>query len=154
MTTKTCTACNETKTLDQFSKDKASPDDHQYRCKACQKAKGATYHAENREQRNTKNATYSQAPKGKFTAYKSKAKTRGLPFDLTFDEFMTFWQADCSYCKRPIPTIGIDRIDSNIGYTLANAVPCCTACNTMKLDFSLEEWQTNMLMALKGMGII
>lgn len=39
---------------------------------------------------------------------------------------------------------GIDRIDSNKGYTTDNCVPCCTPCNRMKLDMSKEEYQGNI----------
>jgi hypothetical protein len=35
---------------------------------------------------------------------------------------------------------GIDRVDSNIGYTLENCVPCCEAVNRMKMDLSKEEF--------------
>jgi uncharacterized Fe-S cluster-containing MiaB family protein len=33
---------------------------------------------------------------------------------------------------------GIDRIDSTIGYTISNCVPCCTICNYMKQSFSQD----------------
>ena len=165
MISKICATCNETKPLDQFSKDKTRPDGSKRRCRACDKAYQAAYRAKNREQVNAKHAVYNaehrdeaaaykQTPKGRYGTYKTSAKTRAISFDLTMEEFLTYWQADCSYCKRPIPTVGIDRIDSDIGYTLANCVPCCTICNLMKSDHSLEDWQTNMLMALKGMGVI
>lgn len=29
---------------------------------------------------------------------------------------------------------GIDRVNSKIGYTLGNVVPCCKKCNTVKSD--------------------
>ena len=178
--TKTCPTCIETKDVSCFSKDKRASDGLQSQCKACQKAhykankenvcaKRKTYHESNRDKVNALHKAYREANKdqisaykkahnqsqrGKYTSYKRSAKQRGIPFDLTFDEFITFWQQDCNYCKRPVPTIGIDRIDSSIGYMLENCVSCCTICNYMKLDYSLEEWQTNMLMALKGMGVI
>ena len=177
---KRCPTCNEFKTLDQFGKRAASPDGHYYKCKLCKRAAEDASYKANREKRLTACSEYYQknkariSEKGKkyrekvhdrivayrktekniYSVYKSGAKKRDLDFDLTFDQFMSFWQQDCSYCKRPIPTIGIDRVDSNIGYSLENCVSCCSICNCMKLDHSLEEWQTNMLMALKGMGVI
>jgi hypothetical protein len=33
---------------------------------------------------------------------------------------------------------GIDRLDSNGGYTNENSVPCCTPCNLMKTDKTME----------------
>ena len=38
MTTKTCTKCNEAKSLDQFSKHKNNKDGLQYNCNACKKS--------------------------------------------------------------------------------------------------------------------
>ena len=39
---------------------------------------------------------------------------------------------------------GIDRIDSTKGYSVNNCVPCCTMCNKMKLDYSLEDFKTQI----------
>ena len=35
---------------------------------------------------------------------------------------------------------GIDRLDNTRGYTIDNCVPCCTRCNTIKLDASYDEF--------------
>lgn len=35
---------------------------------------------------------------------------------------------------------GIDRVDSNIGYTQDNCVPCCAVCNRGKRDMGLDQW--------------
>lgn len=35
---------------------------------------------------------------------------------------------------------GIDRVDSNIGYTKENTVPCCKYCNTAKSTMSKQEF--------------
>ena len=35
---------------------------------------------------------------------------------------------------------GIDRIDSNIGYTKENSVSCCKFCNTAKSTMSRDEF--------------
>lgn len=178
--TKTCPTCIETKDVSFFYKDKRTSDGLQSQCKACQKAhykankenvcaKRKTYRESNRDKVNALRKAYREANKdqmsayqkahnqsqrGKFATYKRSAKHRDISFDLSFDQFMSFWQLDCFYCGDPIPTIGIDRIDSNVGYTIKNCVPCCTMCNYMKLNHSLERWQTHMLKALKHMEII
>ena len=36
--------------------------------------------------------------------------------------------------------VGIDRIDSSIGYVVENCVPCCTLCNRMKSNLSGREF--------------
>ena len=35
---------------------------------------------------------------------------------------------------------GIDRKDSNLGYTNENCVPCCKVCNNGKRDLPYSEW--------------
>ena len=35
---------------------------------------------------------------------------------------------------------GIDRIDSSLGYTKDNTVPCCHVCNSLKRDFELSSF--------------
>ena len=39
---------------------------------------------------------------------------------------------------------GIDRIYSTKGYSVNNCVPCCTMCNKMKLNYSLEDFKTQI----------
>ncbi len=62
----------------------------------------------------------------------------------------------CAYCGEypPVGKVwGLDRIDSNIGHTPGNVVPCCSynkessklSCQLSKSKFSLYEWMsTNM----------
>lgn len=49
MNTKYCKRCEETKSLDEFSKSKAYKDGKQTYCKACNKAQNDKYNADNRE---------------------------------------------------------------------------------------------------------
>lgn len=72
--------------------------------------------------------------------YKSNAKVRNISWDLTDFEFLELVTKSCAYCGHTQEYNGIDRIDSNKGYTINNCVPCCSWCNTMKLDHSLEEF--------------
>lgn len=39
---------------------------------------------------------------------------------------------------------GIDRIDSTKGYSADNCVPCCSKCNRMKLDHSIEDFKNHI----------
>lgn len=73
-----------------------------------------------------------QTPRGKFFAYRRTAKNRGLPFELSMNDFEKLWQKSCYYCGRQIKTIGLDRIDSKKGYFRKNVRPCCEWCNKMK----------------------
>ena len=82
--------------------------------------------------------------------------------DISLDKFINLSKSNCFYCGQ-IPqnklkdvnkiyrdrlvsdTIikfnGIDRIDSNIGYTLFNVVPCCEKCNRAKNIMSQDEFK-------------
>ena len=43
----------------------------------------------------------------------------------------------CSYCHE-FPSSGLDRVDSDQGYTVENTIPCCVLCNFTKCDLSLD----------------
>jgi len=45
----------------------------------------------------------------------------------------------CSYCHT-YPSSGLDRMDSDKGYTLSNTVPCCALCNFTKGDLMLSDF--------------
>ncbi len=71
--------------------------------------------------------------------YYERAVHKKFAFEFTRDEFEAFIQEPCVYCGFPSP-LGIDRIDSSIGYTKENSVPCCKICNYMKLNHPVEEF--------------
>jgi len=79
-------------------------------------------------------------PKRIFSRTKHQAKVRKINWDLTFNEFMEFWQKPCIYCGKSIDTIGLDRIDTKKGYSIDNIGSCCGWCNTMKLDHTTKEF--------------
>jgi len=113
-------------------------------------AKKKTWQQDNKE----KIKTWHQSPIGKYKAYRDGAKKRNMEFNLTLEEFSSYWQLDCNYCGSSIATIGLDRIDSSIGYNINNIVPCCSRCNEMKMDSSTEAWMDKMFTILKKQGVI
>lgn len=99
-----------------------------------------------------------------YRSYKRNAKLRNHEFNLTQDEFELIIFQDCYYCgakpkemslksmeghgnmkQPPLLYNGIDRIDSDGGYTKENCVPCCQFCNYMKHTLS----QKNFLERIK-----
>jgi len=82
----------------------------------------------------------NQTPIQKFRHYRKGAETRGYPFELTFEQFMTLWQKPCSYCGSEIKTIGIDRKINSKGYTVENSIPCCETCNKMKMKTDYKDF--------------
>lgn len=79
-----------------------------------------------------------------FASYKQAAARRGLPFELTRDEFQTVCRGDCAYCQRPSSGThlnGVDRVNSMEGYTPSNCVTCCAECNQMKAAVHADDFR-------------
>lgn len=95
-----------------------------------------------------------------WNGYRLNAKSRRLVFELTKDEFRHIISSRCVYCNMP-PSAksfcyglmseasqansvyiynGVDRLDNTLGYTIANAVACCSDCNLAKRDQTVEEF--------------
>jgi hypothetical protein len=137
-----CTKCKKQKTSDDFYRTKDRHSGYVHICKECsEKGRYIT-------------------PRSRERMYKGNAKLRGIPYTLTQDEFLSFWQKPCFYCRGPIKTIGLDRVNNDLGYQMDNIVPCCTTCNTMKMGKRLNEFVehcqkvvANASIALKGRGI-
>lgn len=86
-----------------------------------------------------------------FHQYRYEARQRKLVFELTKEQFRKLTSKNCFHCGRaPAQSKtsrntngsyihnGIDRMNSNLGYTFENCVPCCKTCNFMKLDMTRE----------------
>lgn len=91
-------------------------------------------------------------PSTRYAKSKGAAKSRDISFLLTLEEFLTFWQKDCSYCGDSIVTIGLDRIDSDGPYSLANVVPCCLTCNKAKSELTQEQFLNHCHKVIKKFG--
>lgn len=95
----------------------------------------------NREKRKIKALLSSEYnSKLVFDRYRLRSPTRGLVFELTLKDFIDAANKPCYYCGEEYESIGFDRIDSNLGYTLSNSVPCCPMCNMMKRKYSVNDF--------------
>ena len=74
-----------------------------------------------------------------YASYQRGSRAKGREFDLTVEQFYALFGAACRYCGIA-PSKGIDRLNSADGYVVHNSVPCCAMCNTMKLDYTEEEF--------------
>lgn len=87
-------------------------------------------------------------------SYKSSARKRHREFLLTDLEFRDLIQQPCHYCNIAYSNVsvsrantgdfkynGLDRVDSSKGYILGNVVPCCSKCNTAKLDMTVDDFK-------------
>lgn len=92
-------------------------------------------------------------------AYKNGAKHRGYDYNLTDSEAEFFFDKNCYYCGIPPQPnsqgyvyTGIDRLDNTKGYSKDNCVPCCSMCNTIKMDHSLEKFNTWIINLFSNYG--
>jgi hypothetical protein len=91
-----------------------------------------------------------------YSIYRLHALKAGRVFELTKEDFREITKQNCYYCgDKPTRKVnlnplnptdeystfvltGIDRVDNAKGYTKDNVVSCCTICNMMKTDKSLQ----------------
>lgn len=118
-----CRGCERDKPANQFYVDNSRPRGRVARCKEC--------YAERQR------IDQRRFPRV-FSMYLENARRRGILFTLTRDETLAFWQLPCSYCGGSVETLGLDRTDNRLGYVAGNVVSCCTACNRMKSDLSVD----------------
>lgn len=143
---KICYECGCKKDLVEFSKDSTRFDGLSNKCKSCKSNHNKEYYKE------VENKGYYKTKKGRFSSYKSGSKSRGIDFNLTEDEFFSFWQKDCYYCGSKIDTVGIDRIDSSIGYNINNCRSCCFICNTMKSSLKESDFLNHIQKVLNNIN--
>jgi hypothetical protein len=125
--TRICYSCKEKKSLNEFGKNKERRGNmgRDYECRICHNKRG-------RKNKNT--------PAHRFSTYINGAKVRNIDFDLSFEEFVSFWNKPCYYCDDPIIGIGLDRKDAKLGYSIGNVIPCCSGCNYMKKSKTEKEF--------------
>ena len=92
---------------------------------------------------------------------KLSAIKRGYSWGLEYEQCAEIMRQDCFYCgshpnnTRSDPSYkgktnteytynGIDRVDNNVGYELANVVSCCFQCNRAKGEMSVEDFYTHL----------
>lgn len=97
------------------------------------------------------------AVKSVFSRYRYDARKHGRSFTLSLPEFVSMTQRPCYYCgaapstqflsglrrdgTRGVYTYnGVDRLDNEQGYTLANCVACCATHNLMKGSMTKEQF--------------
>jgi len=84
--------------------------------------------------------------------YRVNARRRNKDFNLTKEEFKNLVVKSCHYCNATPKSYfkkktnglfyynGVDRKDSNIGYTAENCVPCCSICNRGKSNLPYNDY--------------
>ena len=99
-----------------------------------------------------------------YSTIRKRNRAKGFQEIMTFQEFSDMVYKPCHYCgkkyskkindmshtkktkKRIISghvlrICGIDRLDPTQGYTANNCVPCCSVCNTAKLEMNVNDFR-------------
>lgn len=94
---------------------------------------------EGRSDKGKERSRYDVKLPGSYRSKIASCNRRGIAFNLTLEQYFSLLKLPCFYCGTS-HKIGIDRIDSWIGYEEDNSVPCCTACNMMKHTLSTNDF--------------
>lgn len=113
--------------------------DYYYSNRESQIQKANQWRLDNKERHLKTRREYMKTPVGKLSSVKGSAKTRNIEYNISDEFAFILLESNCYYCGNS-ERIGIDRIDSNIGYIEKNCVPCCYICNMMKNTFSKDEF--------------
>lgn len=74
-----------------------------------------------------------------YATSKFSAEHRGIPFELTEEEYAVLIDDPCYLCNhRPENGCGLDRLDSLLQYIWSNCRACCATCNYMKNEYDLK----------------
>lgn len=95
---------------------------------------------------------YYDRPERCYKMYQRNAKKSNRVFSLSLEEFSGFWQQPCFYCGGEILTVGIDRINNDIGYIKTNVVACCNTCNLMKRTLNQKDFIAQCRQILKNLS--
>lgn len=140
---KVCFKCKQAKAFALFFKHGQTTDGYHSWCKNCCKEG-------NKKSREKVNSTIEGRAKIFLQNAKKSAAKRNQIFALTVSDVVDCWNQQkqiCSYSGRQMSldagqlnTVSIERIDSNIGYTIENTILVCQAINRMKSDFSYTDF--------------
>jgi len=115
---KRCARCKQTKPASDFYSSPQIKDGLTPACRPCMVVKDSQ-------------------PPARFSRARSRAKKEKVHWDLELPWYAEQLAKGCYYCVVGSTSghgSGIDRLDPSIGYTIANCVPCCWACNYVKSD--------------------
>lgn len=91
-----------------------------------------------RSDKGKKRNSYDSSLPKHYVSYQKRSNRKGIAFDLSVEQFERIKSLPCTYCNGQ--STGIDRVDSSDGYVEGNIVPCCSLCNTMKLNHSVDKF--------------
>lgn len=124
-------------------------------CRACSKIKYKEWSLDNEDYNSKRFFLWSREAKGRFSRYKKQAKKDKRDFKISFEDFATITSNKCYYCdeyEENTSYVGIDRLDSKVGYILDNCLPCCRFCNVAKNYYTKEHFIQKCKKIIKKLG--
>jgi hypothetical protein len=168
-TSKVCSHCKENKLFSEFSKNKASSDGLQYKCRPCDVTYQAKRRIENPQKQLDYQRTYQKNKRKDYNyrlqmlinASKQRAKNKNREHNITVEDIKEIYPLDgcCPIfgMKLEFNSAGfrenspsIDRIDSTKGYTPNNIQIISWKANRIKGYATLQELE--MLLAYLKQG--
>ena len=141
-----CRGCNELKSASCY--DKCSRG-RLRQCKACRSTKY-------KRRRKDRLSTIEGLLKERLTDARRRAKNKNLDFTLTYEYLLGLWEEQGGHCAlSDLPmsvhscdvgqsnnntVVSLDRIDSNLGYTISNTQLVCVMMNTMKSNMTQQKF--------------
>lgn len=95
---------------------------------------------------------HNQRLSKRFADYRRNSKTRNLAFNLTIEQFDALTDRPCAFCGSE-DHVGVDRIDSSIGYIMTNVQSCCSICNRLKSNLGEEIFLRQIARIVKYRGL-
>jgi hypothetical protein len=92
-------------------------------------------------------------PTVRYGRAKRLAEKRGIPFELSYEDFEVVWEArkdNCPVLDIPLTHPSMDRIDSSKGYNKDNIQCISTRANDLKKNGTPEE---HMKIAIRAFGL-
>ena len=88
-------------------------------------------------------------PGRKIKTIVTSAKKRGVDVNIDdISEMQNKLTLECEYCgffpNEKESLNGLDRVDSELGYSANNTVPCCATCNAMKGPLDIDVFISNV----------
>ena len=159
---KYCPKCTSKLPVESFAVNRSTSSGYQSYCRTCWR----TYRTGRKaESYRPLSSDYKQATAGAYSRAQASAKRRGYSFELSARTFDRLVRSRCTLCGLLATDLtpfhfagrtidrqinGLDRIDSDMGYTVANVQTLCAECNYRKgtsrpgrlLDhaFRIVEW--------------
>lgn len=98
----------------------------------------------------------ARLPKSCYNKGMHNAKKRELEWSITYKQYLKFVTENntCYYCDTEMEScagLGLNRVNSKKGYTMDNIKRCCSKCNTIMNNFTVEDLRSRVFKIIKRM---